>query len=256
MTLFMLRLNPDMRRAAAWGAERGYAPLGTDPGYLWHALLTAAFDDLAPKPWRLIEPERGAPHLLGYVAADRDALAERAALYADPAVAAALAVETLAAKRMPDAFRIGQRLGFEVRLRPVMRSSVHLDGGGRGGRDHRIEIDAALHCALAAREADARAPKPDAEAVYKSWLAERLARGGAKVEASGLKVVWRRRAAILRRDSERKLAVAGRKGGGPDVGLAGALEVVDPEAFAALLRDGVGRHRAFGFGMLLLRPGT
>ena len=41
---------------------------------------------------------------------------------------------------------------------------------------------------------------------------------------------------------------------GPDAVLAGVLEVTDGEAFAALLRRGVGRHRAFGFGMLLLRP--
>jgi CRISPR system Cascade subunit CasE len=41
---------------------------------------------------------------------------------------------------------------------------------------------------------------------------------------------------------------------GPDAVLEGVLEVVDGEAFAALLRRGVGRHRAFGFGMLLLRP--
>ena len=30
--------------------------------------------------------------------------------------------------------------------------------------------------------------------------------------------------------------------------------MTDSEAFSALLRRGVGRHRAFGFGMLLLRP--
>jgi CRISPR system Cascade subunit CasE len=40
----------------------------------------------------------------------------------------------------------------------------------------------------------------------------------------------------------------------PDVTFRGMLEVVEPGAFEALLRRGVGRHRAFGFGMLLLRP--
>jgi len=42
--------------------------------------------------------------------------------------------------------------------------------------------------------------------------------------------------------------------GGPDVVLAGQLRVTDPQAFAQLLAKGVGRHRAFGFGLLLLRP--
>ena len=52
MTLHMLRLDPDMRRAAAWGAARGLTPDGADQGYLWHALLTAVFGGMAPRPWR------------------------------------------------------------------------------------------------------------------------------------------------------------------------------------------------------------
>ena len=41
---------------------------------------------------------------------------------------------------------------------------------------------------------------------------------------------------------------------GPDVTVDGTLEIIEPEAFANLLIRGVGRHCAFGFGMLLLRP--
>jgi CRISPR system Cascade subunit CasE len=252
--LHMLRLDPDLRLATAWGATQGLAPPGADPGYLWHALLAAAFGALAPKPWRLVEAPRAAPHLLGYVRADRHALAEHAALYADPAVVAALGVETLALKRMPAAFRAGQRLGFEVRLRPVARSSLRLDGSGRGGREDRIEIDIALQAALAAREADPDAPRPNAEAVYKDWLSDQLAKGGARVDPASLKLLWRRRASLMRRDADRRLKLVGWKGGGPDVAIAGALTVVDAAAFIELLGRGVGRHRAFGFGMLLLRP--
>ena len=40
----------------------------------------------------------------------------------------------------------------------------------------------------------------------------------------------------------------------PDVTFRGTLQVTDPDRFHALLARGVGRHRAFGFGMLLLRP--
>jgi CRISPR system Cascade subunit CasE len=36
--------------------------------------------------------------------------------------------------------------------------------------------------------------------------------------------------------------------------VVGALEVRNSEAFANLLARGVGRHVAFGFGMLLMRP--
>ena len=36
--------------------------------------------------------------------------------------------------------------------------------------------------------------------------------------------------------------------------MSGTLRVTDPAAFAAGLARGIGRHRAFGFGMLLLAP--
>ncbi|MFG1478963.1 type I-E CRISPR-associated protein Cas6/Cse3/CasE [Xanthobacter sp. V4C-4] len=36
--------------------------------------------------------------------------------------------------------------------------------------------------------------------------------------------------------------------------LVGTLSVRDAEAFGVLLARGVGRHRAFGYGMLLLSP--
>ncbi len=41
---------------------------------------------------------------------------------------------------------------------------------------------------------------------------------------------------------------------GPDAVFTGLLQVRDSAAFAALLARGIGRHRAFGFGMLLLKP--
>jgi CRISPR system Cascade subunit CasE len=42
--------------------------------------------------------------------------------------------------------------------------------------------------------------------------------------------------------------------GGPDALLVGQLRVIDPDAFADLIARGVGRHRSFGFGLLMLRP--
>ena len=36
--------------------------------------------------------------------------------------------------------------------------------------------------------------------------------------------------------------------------MRGILAITDPTAFADLLARGVGRHRAYGYGMLLLRP--
>ncbi len=54
----------------------------------------------------------------------------------------------------------------------------------------------------------------------------------------------------MRRDKGRALHSLA----GPDVSFTGVLTVADPDRFATLLAHGVGRHAAFGFGMLLLKP--
>ena len=39
----------------------------------------------------------------------------------------------------------------------------------------------------------------------------------------------------------------------PSATFKGVLEVTEPARFAGLMQRGIGRHRAFGFGMILLR---
>jgi len=245
--LFMFRLDPDLERSARWGAGQGLALPGADDGYLWHSLLKAAFDELAPKPFRIIEPGRGKPYLVGYGRTDGAAMRAHAETFADPAVSEALNIPAMASKPMPESFAQGKRLGFEVRLRPTVRQTRD------GDRDRKREIDVFLQ--VAAR--DPAAPKPDRFTVYRDWLSQRLEGGGAKLIDA--KLIAQRRAQILRRgctdeNGRRRLGIHGAKGGGPDVILAGELAVVDPGAFAALIARGVGRHCAFGFGMLLLKP--
>jgi CRISPR system Cascade subunit CasE len=55
--LFMIELRPEIQKATAWMLEqpRRIVRPGHDDGYGWHALVAAAFGDLAPKPFRLIE---------------------------------------------------------------------------------------------------------------------------------------------------------------------------------------------------------
>jgi CRISPR system Cascade subunit CasE len=40
----------------------------------------------------------------------------------------------------------------------------------------------------------------------------------------------------------------------PEAHFEGILEIKDAEVFRVLLQTGVGRHKAFGFGALMLRP--
>lgn len=81
------------------------------------------------------------------------------------------------------------------------------------------------------------------EAIYTAWLAERLA-GAATLEECRLSSFTRNRA--VRGD--------GPGPEGPDATLQGVFSVHRPEVLARRLRGGVGRHRAYGYGMLLFVP--
>jgi len=245
----MSRLEPDITRAARWGMSNGVVRPGADDGYLWHALLKAVFGDLAPKPFFLAEPERRRPYLVGYGASNKAALQAQAQAFASPDAAEAIGLPSLAVKAMPASFAAGARLGFEVRVRPVVRTT----------RNDRIDPGREIDVFLAAAHKVPPEQKLDRGAVYGGWLARELAKGGAAVESNTVRLVSARRARLLRRGKlddrgHRPLVPMGSKGGGPDLLMAGQLTVADPTAFAALLAHGVGRHRAFGFGMLLLKP--
>ena len=41
---------------------------------------------------------------------------------------------------------------------------------------------------------------------------------------------------------------------GPDAVMRGSITVTEPSGFSDLVARGIGRHRAYGYGMLLLRP--
>lgn len=144
----------------------------------------------------------------------------------------------MACKPMPDRFAAGRRLGFTLRARPTIRT--HRDGD----RTRTRERDAFL-AAIAGTEPGGG---PTRGEVYQQWLAKRLRAGGGEPEH--LVMERFRLSTTLRRDKARKLHTLA----GPDASFTGILTVTDPDRFATLLAQGVGRHAAFGFGMLLLKP--
>lgn len=244
MTLHLLRLDPDPRAAARWfRAETLAAGEGDDEGYAWHALLSAGFGkDRAPKPFRLLVRRGREPQLLAYTLRDPAELEDAVRAFADPLVTEALGLAggaPLLAKAMPP-FAAGRRLGFAVTVRPTVRTDKD------GDRTKSAEHDAYQAAVVAA--ARGGAPKPDRKAVYEAWMRERLAAGGAEVldiRFDGLD-----RVKVARRDEGRRLRAVD----GYAASLAGTLAVADAQAFAATLARGIGRHRAFGYGMLLLSP--
>jgi CRISPR system Cascade subunit CasE len=237
--LYMLQLMPDMPRLIRWAeAERLLNPRGEDDlGYAVHAMLKAAFAAFAPAPWALSQHPRRPAALRAYSTHGAAELREQAAAFADPQVCAALGVEEMAEKRMPARWGVGRRLGFIVRVRPTVRTK----GGVAGGRER--ERDAFL-AAIEGTEPES----VDRGEVYQRWLQQQLAAAGVQIERLTLESFGR--SVLMRRDAMRKLRAVEY----PDASFSGVLRVTDPVAFAAMLVRGVGRHRAFGCGMLLLKP--
>lgn len=244
MSLHLMHCTPEAKALAAWSVRRGLMSPDGDYGYAIHALLRAAFGEAAPKPFRYLDPRRG---LLAYTDADPDRLRKHAALTA-PDIARALGLDGLDARPFPVAWRPGQRLGFEVRIRPVVRTK---DGRERDAFLHAVEPLPRGGEASAATE-----DHPERGTVYRDWLEHHMGAGGAAhlldagIDAFRLTRVLRR--GLASGEGKRKT----RMPAGPDVSFKGQLEIGDGPAFARLVERGIGRHRAFGFGMLLLKPAS
>lgn len=238
-SLQLLRLQPDAKALAVWATRHGVLSPDGDYGYALHGLLSAAFGEQAPKPFRYMGNKQG---LLAYSLENLETLQLHASLAA-PDVARALGLDELDARPFPSVWKEGQALCFEVRVRPVIRA--------KDGR----ERDAFLHAvdAIPAEEGGGIAQRA---VIYSDWLARQFAVDGA-AQINQAQMDEFRLTRVLRK------AGAGENGKrqshavtGPDAVFKGQLQVGNPEAFARLLARGVGRHRAFGFGMLLLRPAT
>ena len=247
--LFLVRLPVDRDALACAACDRGWTKgrrQSFDEGAALHHLLGETFGPAALQPFRLTAPpRRRTGSLYAYTSIEPAELIETAAMAAMPEVVAALAPASLETKPMPTVFAPGRRLGIDVHLRPtvrLLRDVAPPPDGGHGFRKG-AEIDAFLAEALT--HADRGAMEVlgrTREAVYRDWLAARL---------EGLAIVEEVRLAAFRR------TLAARGGAGheaPDVTLHGTIRIADPERFADGLRRGIGRHRAYGYGMLLLRP--
>ena len=82
------------------------------------------------------------------------------------------------------------------------------------------------------------------QAVYLDWLSEQLG-SAAELNPADSRLVRFCRTRVLRGNQGLE---------GPDATIHGTLNVSEPAQFMQLLLRGIGRHRAYGYGMLLLRP--
>ena len=260
--LNMIRADVDMREFQRWaGSHRLIRGGSFDEGYAMHRLLSGIYGDRAPKPFRIIAPRDARKGVLyGYADADADELRELADCFCDPLEASVIRAESVQSKTMPDEWRAGRRLGFETLIRPVVRSrgiGATIGGGSsdtvhdaaarrpeysRGART--VELDAFQYEASLLGNGEMERTR---EEVYEDWLRKQISvHGGAELEEASLQSFRRTRAVRRAR---------GQASEGPAALMRGTLVVGDdPDKFGGLLKRGVGRHRAYGFGMLLVRP--
>ncbi len=286
MTLHMLHLPIVPRMLMECGRQHGLLDdtRSVDLGYLVHSLFARLWQDSAPKPFDIQDQQAGGSpgdrdvseahqpiSVLAYAPYDMDAAQAAARCCSDSHAIAAIAWDRARSKMVPELLP-RQRAGFRVRVCPTIRIGKH-----HPSLAHGMEVDPYL--ALIERELAASgsggdvartclkpvvvAAAPEREAVYRDWLAVRFT-DAVHMEAVRLTALrdarlWRRgeprpgAASLMHkrpRPRFRDRALIGRR----EAVFEGTLQVIDAAALHALLARGIGRHRAFGFGMLLLRP--
>ena len=235
-SLHLVHMRPKLNRLLPWAQHQGLVPdKGQgDLGYAFHAALRAALGDLAPQPFSYREGQG----LLAY--STQGGALKAAAALAPPEVADMLGLDEspyspgLLVRPFPVSWKQGQLFAFEVRVRPIVRAK---DGRERDAFLSAIE-----------RSPDGQLTR---EAVYVDWLKRQFAQA-AQLQEVGMTAFLL--SAVLRQGAKAEGGRPKRSVLGPDALFAGVLQIQDAQAFADLLTRGIGRHRAFGFGMLLLKP--
>lgn len=252
MSLNMVQMACIPARLYEWARQSGRSL--EDQDYLVHAALRGAFGSYGPQPFMVMGSSRAGTSLLnilGYSQSSKDDLLGHRAMLAPPMLAEALPTDYIASKEMPQKWPSGERLGFSVRCCPIVRKS----GGG--------EKDAFLAaCDHAGTEKGL-----NREDVYMDWLVREMGRNNAaEIESATMQSFRFTRPVRKKKRDARPTKLSGRKhdpvqkspsvpkGSRPDATFKGILRIADSEAFSALMARGLGRHRAFGFGMVLLSP--
>lgn len=227
--LHLLRIPVVAPRLLRFAVDHGITQEEDGLGYTLHAWFAALFGEGAPKPFRYMERRQ---EVLAYSGASAGEWLERAQAFASPHAWAALDPGGLVSKPMPAVWRSGQRVHVEVLACPVARQ-------GDEEKD--------LYLRALDRLGD---QAPSRGEVYLNWFSAQWSRAVAFEQVELLGMQARTRLLRRARNGHNRLRIVER----PQALFAGNAEVQDGEAFHDLLARGIGRHRAFGFGMVLISP--
>ena len=221
MTLHLIKIPINWLALARFAQRNG--DHSTD--YAVHSWLKAAFGENTPRPWR-VNLEGGL--VLGYSEYESVTLL-RALQDCDERLAQEVLRGSISHQVVK--FRSGEVLRFNVQICPIGRES-------KTGNEKDL-------CLIRKNAGVSR------ETVYSEWTKERLERDGGcrvlEIEMQSFGLVQ-----CLRREQKtggRRKKVDIKR---PNAVMAGSLVVTDPELFMKTIGHGIGRHKAFGCGMVVL----
>ena len=249
--LYMLSLWLDQRRLVEIGKMLHLPLRHVELEYLTHCALGEAFQDNAPS---VFWAERGSSaerhmRVLAYSDLPLESLQAISQALATPVIYETIDWERSACKPMPSTFPVGMKLGFALKLCPVVRLAsdcTALDPKGGGERLYWAGSELDAYQAARIRGEDERTRQE----VYRDWLVGRLGEAqGVRLETFDLEQFSLEKMLRRTRSDPRKSKTITR----PVVSVRGEFEVLDSESFARTLSRGIGRHRGFGFGMFRVR---
>lgn len=210
-----------------------------DMGYLTHCALTGLWGSRSPRPFLLLDQEEreSVVPVLAYfqvpssylenqqVTQLQEELLDWAKINAAIDVYNMVDWSSFQAKPLPTRWTVGRVYQFRVRCVPAQRiQGREVDIFPKFGRPQ------------------------DRNRIYSSWIEQQFSKRGVSVldcsmEQFQLTTQFRRT-----QGNDRKGVVFQ----SPDAIMTGHLRIEDPIAFAGLLRDGIGHHRGFGYGLVLI----
>lgn len=255
--LSLTRVLLDSQALATFAAR--HKLMDDDLGYALHVVMRRVLGKAGPQPFRRVSDTNldGSRNIITLLAYTRNVASLDSAIRSTVAEVDVKEVETISrifiqppeSRPMPKDWSAIRELDFEVLIRPVRRLGAKArskrqekgekwSGGERDAFLSAVEASATGHSNL------------DRESTYVRWLVERLHPAAEIVDGYCRMEQFRR--TRLRRSSHYKNRTSFVEG--PEALMKGRLRITNPDAFDRMLASGVGRHTAFGFGMLLLSP--
>ena len=230
--LYLMQATLDMVNLARYAAEQRHS----DPDRTAHCLVVESFGrNRMPKPFviktRLRDGELKGT-LLAYTQLTAQELRNAASQHQKLAHSAVMDPSSINTVGVPDQWSEGQSIHFEVRIRPTKRSSNRDAGHPKSEQD----------IYLGSEENSNRAE------TYCRWLTNLIRRQGGLQTTPDTMVMTQFAMRRVRRQNSSQWTT------GPDATIVGTAIVVNPDRVKTALTSGLGRHKGYGYGMLLIRP--